>query len=124
MVYDDLCFICSHAASPKKLAPRHAILGRLRSSTFEKPRRTSRCAMVALQKAIIMNEAIEREAAGVLQKLCKDGPQLVKGLPLRAVDALVAKGLATFTKRASCIAATTTGYERYRSTVYFRATIR
>ncbi len=60
-----------------------------------------------------MSGTVEMQAASLLRLLCSAGPQLLAKIDRDAVAHLVSNGLASMTKRGSCVAATSKGYEHF-----------
>ncbi|MBL8578879.1 MAG: hypothetical protein JNK47_16775 [Mesorhizobium sp.] len=66
----------------------------------------------------------DRKALSLLRLLCSSGPQALAKLDRAAVDNLVARGLASITKRGLAVGATTSGFAIHKSTEHssiFRA---
>jgi hypothetical protein len=58
----------------------------------------------------------ERVALGLLRLLCTMGPQRLADVDRGGVDSLIARRLATLTKRGLAVGATTQGYALHKAT--------
>jgi hypothetical protein len=58
----------------------------------------------------------DRAALSLLRMLCSQGPQTLSNVDRGGVDNLVARGLASITKRGLAVSATTQGYALHRQT--------
>lgn len=57
----------------------------------------------------------DRQATSILRLLCSEGPQLLASMHRGGVDNLIARGLASLTKRGLAVSATTQGYALHKA---------